>query len=68
VGGTAYLERSSMNEEDPFDLVPEEFYYSMSRDITDKDTPKFHWWEPTLYMIVLAGAFWLELNFFHVRL
>jgi hypothetical protein len=39
--------------------------FSMSRDITDKGKPKFHWWEPALYLGLLTVAFWMEITFFN---
>jgi hypothetical protein len=43
-------------------MLPEEDF-SMSRDITDKDRSKFHWWEPILYLALLAIMVWLEATF-----
>lgn len=47
-----------MNE-DTFYLVPEEFYYSMSRDVSEKERnhKSFSWWEILVYLCFLAVAF-----------
>lgn len=47
--------------------VGEEFYYSMSRDLTDKDTIKFHWWEAILYGLLLGIAFFLEIYYLNTN-
>lgn len=52
------------NDNEPY-YLPEEYYYSMSRDITDRDRRKFYWWEPILYLGLLGVMFWLEALFFN---
>lgn len=46
-------------DEEPIDLIPEEYYYSMSRDVSENERnhKTFTWWELLVYLTVLMMAF-----------
>lgn len=46
-------------DNEPLDLIPEEYYYSMSRDVSEDERTRksFTWWELLVYATVLMMAF-----------